>query len=1176
MGQGQSMSASKASLRLQLYALHQYAADGTLIEHRNELKRFLAAGGNVNGRLKASVDPTRSTLWEKFMISASKGRDSHSPSTADDREEESSKIELLRCLLEAGAHPLKAPRDDFRGGLLSTLMGGRTLALRLIADYVDEHKLKAALNRYRDNKLGNSLLHFAAARNLADVVRLLLFEYGADPNARNNYGWTPRMCALNDSPALNEAFDLATGDHVGYVCQIQLPATEPVHRRSVSGRDVLVSTRSHQDHPFHIEGGVHIFPHGYSISIDKSAVKRIMETICDRERYLKYYERCETPAMFAEFVYKQLTDLPRDDPLFSAKKKKKRQQQREKDTPAAECACDKDSMNQRCKQIEAVFDDILNFYLERKQLRMSNLYGDKSLEGDDSEPSTPRVEEADEEDDEEDDSEAMSVVSDISALMRRKTNELGEVEDARQYWLDVEGRAKLIQLLLSKGCFKFDWEDNTRIVANTTDSQVEVQVLFEEHSDWHIVLRIPTQDTMAVAAAISATRSNWLPDSRLMRVRQRILRKRRKYLHSHCALIVRRQKMREMCSAAVSYADRQRLSLAQKLLARRGVSHLSGYRNELRRIIHALSNERAILKRVWKEFDRTAEIPSTSELFRGLSKEDVLYVTEKEETSAAAAEVPEARMQQPSHRPWRPRHASADDSLLTDVTTTTSDTSSSAIDDVANTLASLYIDFEEGVDKVAKTEQTSRTLQTTRTTPWQCNVCHKYFASKCNLAVHMALHEPDARKFVCEVCGHRFAKKQNLVTHSRTHTGEKPFKCEQCGKGFARRNNLQRHLRSHLSVKPFACPCCPRRFSAKDSLRVHLRLHYPGKLKCPHCPRQYVRPSYLRQHATQQHSDQSADIESDISAAVDAHSARVRVFVDQKMSELGSPQRAVSTPPRDVAASSVSFVRAPSPPMSESGSTLVSPVTTPKHGALLEGRSTAEVEALANTLQLTAEQRHKLQSLVTQANVLPSALLPLMREPGLGGTPTFSNVTTTGSITLDNVPAGLTGLSTQPNTATSSSLREVPTVSIPPQSSIPTVGDMSDKSFAVPGSLASLAPLDQSAPATTSLLELPTLVSLESEAIAAPAYQLPPLSSDPPAPMGSDPLVAQLDPFGADPLDSILSEPLFLGGSIESHDYLGGGSLDLPPLGFQTSFGGTGLHDDFAFAMPSASAPFLE
>ena len=89
-----------------------------------------------------------------------------------------------------------------------------------------------------------------------------------------------------------------------------------------------------------------------------------------------------------------------------------------------------------------------------------------------------------------------------------------------------------------------------------------------------------------------------------------------------------------------------------------------------------------------------------------------------------------------------------------------------------------------------------------------CNICHKYFASKVKLNIHIQkTHTYGSEKqlitYLCETCGKVFRARSNQSQHMKSHNNiviekmnpvPKSFPCINCKKLFKRRWNLKRHM----------------------------------------------------------------------------------------------------------------------------------------------------------------------------------------------------------------------------------------------------------------------------------------------------------------------------------------------------------------------------------------------
>ncbi|XP_077491247.1 zinc finger protein 711-like [Amblyomma americanum] len=81
----------------------------------------------------------------------------------------------------------------------------------------------------------------------------------------------------------------------------------------------------------------------------------------------------------------------------------------------------------------------------------------------------------------------------------------------------------------------------------------------------------------------------------------------------------------------------------------------------------------------------------------------------------------------------------------------------------------------------------------------QCSHCHKGFAKRCHLVVHLPMHTGE-HPYKCSHSSSSFAQKGSLVVHLSTHTGDRPYHCNYCSSSFAQESAVTRTLQ-HLLDK---------------------------------------------------------------------------------------------------------------------------------------------------------------------------------------------------------------------------------------------------------------------------------------------------------------------------------------------------------------------------------------
>ncbi|KAH7973620.1 hypothetical protein HPB49_003091 [Dermacentor silvarum] len=77
-------------------------------------------------------------------------------------------------------------------------------------------------------------------------------------------------------------------------------------------------------------------------------------------------------------------------------------------------------------------------------------------------------------------------------------------------------------------------------------------------------------------------------------------------------------------------------------------------------------------------------------------------------------------------------------------------------------------------------------------------------------------------RYQCNICSYSTVYKQALNRHQRVHTGERPYQCELCPRTFAQKCNMKLHLRRHGAC-PYRCRFCNRIFRYGEQLHEHLQ-----------------------------------------------------------------------------------------------------------------------------------------------------------------------------------------------------------------------------------------------------------------------------------------------------------------------------------------------------------------
>uniref|UniRef100_A0A3P9QC28 C2H2-type domain-containing protein n=1 Tax=Poecilia reticulata TaxID=8081 RepID=A0A3P9QC28_POERE len=101
-----------------------------------------------------------------------------------------------------------------------------------------------------------------------------------------------------------------------------------------------------------------------------------------------------------------------------------------------------------------------------------------------------------------------------------------------------------------------------------------------------------------------------------------------------------------------------------------------------------------------------------------------------------------------------------------------------------------------------------------------CRMCGVSFIRDCDLIRHMEEAHAGHKAFKCFECHKEFARRDSLALHMRVHTGEKPHRCPFCEKTFTQTSNLRVHMRKHTGEKPYFCDTCGKMVAHSYHLKI--------------------------------------------------------------------------------------------------------------------------------------------------------------------------------------------------------------------------------------------------------------------------------------------------------------------------------------------------------------------
>ena len=167
--------------------------------------------------------------------------------------------------------------------------------------------------------------------------------------------------------------------------------------------------------------------------------------------------------------------------------------------------------------------------------------------------------------------------------------------------------------------------------------------------------------------------------------------------------------------------------------------------------------------------------------------------------------------------------------------------------------------------------------------PISCNICHKTFAAKSTLKLHIEIDHETNSCTVTEIQDSKLTKEIVLVKSEQKnmedenfikkecdsqendiyipkdiHTGERSvtkFECKQCHNFISKDNNLQKHLNLNTSgscIRIIGCIKCHKLFGMKNILSNHLK-HFKAEsfknhFKCMVCQKSFSPQSNSKKH----------------------------------------------------------------------------------------------------------------------------------------------------------------------------------------------------------------------------------------------------------------------------------------------------------------------------------------
>ena len=116
---------------------------------------------------------------------------------------------------------------------------------------------------------------------------------------------------------------------------------------------------------------------------------------------------------------------------------------------------------------------------------------------------------------------------------------------------------------------------------------------------------------------------------------------------------------------------------------------------------------------------------------------------------------------------------------------------------------------------------------------FHCTACHRQFASRKYLSMHMALHKmADNSPPTLPPVG---SDVRRVKRQPRSGSVADQWSCPTCGKTFAQNSNFRNHVRTHSEQRPYVCLVCLVGFKERYHLKKHMLFkHSPGPVSYTH------------------------------------------------------------------------------------------------------------------------------------------------------------------------------------------------------------------------------------------------------------------------------------------------------------------------------------------------------